>query len=296
MDNKKFNKVFRERLIETFKFTIDFLNSHHLRWWVAYGTAIGTVRHKGLIPWDDDIDIFMPREDYDRLLHMKEEFVSTNYDVISIKDKDYYLYFAKIFDKKMSLVEVHRYPVNIGVYVDIFPLDTVNADSKEFPILYKEARDRYLKYKNRLAKVHFSDIWSLIKKCHLGSLYDAYFPILKNRFGDIEKKQIEYISFISKLSVSNGKYVTCFGSDVKGCEIYPKECFDDTIVMPFEDFEVNVPAGNDTLLKSLYGDYMTLPKVSMQVPHHGQYYINFLERLSIDEIERRVKEGERIVL
>ena len=75
---------YKQKLLETFNYVIQFLNAHNLRWFCCYGTLIGAIRHKGLIPWDDDIDICMPKEDYDRLKLIKDEMEKDHYRFLSL--------------------------------------------------------------------------------------------------------------------------------------------------------------------------------------------------------------------
>lgn len=292
MEDTNFNKAFRERLLETFRFTIDFLESHNLKWCVAYGTAIGTVRHKGLIPWDDDIDIYMPREDYDKLFAMKSEFTNTNYDVVSVNDKDYYLRFGKIYDKTTSLWETHHFKYNIGVYIDVFPLDTIDEDNALSRKHYFEAKRMFEKYKFSLANINIKDIIGLISKRRFGTLYSWYSVFLKNAFVNSPKQLLKYNSFIKQHSNPEGRYCCSFASTASNVEIYPKEWFESFISVPFEDMTVKLPVEYDKYLRENYGDYMKLPPKEQQVPHHGQYYVNLKERLSLEEIEKRVKKGE----
>ena len=89
-----------------------------MRYYAAYGTALGAVRHRGIIPWDDDIDVWMPCEDYERFLSLRNQLTATPYEILDIQNKGYYLYFAKFCDKNTTLIEREGEPI-IGLY----PLD-----------------------------------------------------------------------------------------------------------------------------------------------------------------------------
>lgn len=91
-----------ESLLGVFK---NFCDLHELKYYVAYGTLIGAARHKGFIPWDDDVDVFMPRADYQKLQELRKT-LPPNYELLDfISTKDYYLYFAKFCDRKSTIVE-----------------------------------------------------------------------------------------------------------------------------------------------------------------------------------------------
>ena len=96
-------KTYKRKLLETFKATIKFLDDNNLTWWAYAGTAIGAVRHHGMIPWDDDIDIFMPYDDYCRIQKMHHELENTNLEVYRPFDGDYYIPYVKIADKNSKL-------------------------------------------------------------------------------------------------------------------------------------------------------------------------------------------------
>ena len=125
-------------LLTLFKAFIAFCHEHHLTYYAAYGTALGAVRHQGMIPWDDDIDVWMPRKDYDKLLSLRSHLNGTNYEIIDIKDKGYYLYFAKFCDRNSTIIEREGEAL-MGLYLDIFPLDN------------------YDNHKGKLSLIHISD-------------------------------------------------------------------------------------------------------------------------------------------
>ena len=99
---------------------------HNLRYYIMAGTMLGAVRHKGFIPWDDDLDIGMPRADYDLLMTNAKEWLPEPYEAVCAEnDKEYPLPFAKIQDADTTLIERMHLKYLGGVYIDVFPLDGV---------------------------------------------------------------------------------------------------------------------------------------------------------------------------
>lgn len=125
---KEINTVELKRIeLDILKYIKTQCEKYNLRYYLAYGTLLGAVRHKGFIPWDDDIDIHMPREDYDKLIELEYNNPDSKYKLLSPKyNKDYYYSFAKMVDNETILEETGLKQIKeLGVYVDIFPLDYI---------------------------------------------------------------------------------------------------------------------------------------------------------------------------
>ena len=235
---------------------IDVCEKLGLKWFMLYGSCLGTVRHHGFIPWDDDIDVGLMRDDYEIFLEKAPSLLPENYFLQNAKtDPDYSMNFAKIRRSDTAFIEktVKNFNINHGIYIDIFPI-TEYRPSKIFDIrskFYDLCIDKAYNYENR---------GSLPKRAVKGFLGS----FIKNYRVARDKKE----KFFRKSERKGTGIVATFcGFWGKG-ENMPKEIFDTVEKMPFENLEVNVPGKWDEYLTLLYGDYMTLPPEEKRVTHH----------------------------
>ena len=138
-------------ILDILKKFISICEEHHLTYYCCGGTAIGAIRHHGMIPWDDDIDVFMPRPDYDRLLDICGENGDLGeYELHTPYNTDnYFMYFSKLCKKGTTILERKDTHCVFGLFVDIFPLDGT-AEEMEEAIRLKR---RFSKIQNRLAAI-----------------------------------------------------------------------------------------------------------------------------------------------
>ena len=165
-----FDQAYKEKLLATFQFVIDFFTRYNLQWCVAGGTAIGAVRHKGMIPWDDDIDINMPREDAYRLMTLEEELERSGYSLLYYGKGEYPNLFMKIVDNSTTIWENKSFPIVYGVYVDIFITDHTNVTKEEYSEKYLKQCKYFRRCVRVSAKYHFSQFLHDIKGLHLRSI------------------------------------------------------------------------------------------------------------------------------
>lgn len=282
-------KEYRAKLVETFKESIEFLDSHNLTYYLACGTMLGAIRHKGLIPWDDDIDIYMPREDYNKLLALKDKLDKTNLDILSLNTKNYYQAFAKFINKKTTILEYDFMPILSGVWIDIFPLDITNRGAQYFTRQHRKFKTKFAVYARGVRKYRFSSVLSDL--IH-GRLYDFGMKLICLSYNRIVKNKglRDFLDF--EKSIQKDKEGKNYYSYTEtGIYTFNKSWFDEYVIVPFEDMEVKVPKGYHEYLTFMYGDYMTPPPINNRQSEHIMTYLNLSERIDMKEVKKRVKKG-----
>lgn len=262
---------------------------NNLRYFLAGGTLLGSIRHKGFIPWDDDIDVVMPRPDYEKLIELAhlvfhQKFKLTTNDI----DDNYYHRYAKLYHQETTLVEC-KYPFYIGgLFVDIFPLDGMpenEIERKKHYANYRYALKKlvklYIEPRNILSQKNIVEIISSI----IHQIKFTIYHIILSKKECI--KSCERIA--KKYPYENSNYVVNFGGAWGEREIFLKEIFENEILSEFEGHLYKIPQGYDMLLKNLYGNYMQLPPIDKQVTHHKHYILDLNKRLSLDEIKDIIK-------
>lgn len=290
-----FDKKYREKLLSTFERTIDFLDKKDISWCACGGTALGAVRHHGLIPWDDDIDIWVPRDDYNKLRSIKEELSDYGLELVTLQDSSgYYNVMAKVCDTNSTLIEFQSLQYPMGIYIDIFPLDSTDTTAEDFLEKHNEVFNWRINYQESLYHFSFKYIASLIKGFHIKTLRKELMTIPKRKHRDFYRKELIRAESV----LTNGKtghFVCAIGGSYMEKEMIPYNVVFPVSRLNFEGMTINVPANVDAYLTQIYGDYMTPPPVEKQISHHSHYYCNLRERLTLEQVKERISKGEHLV-
>ncbi len=250
---------------------IEFCETYGLTYFVIAGTLLGTIRHKGIIPWDDDIDVLMMRDDYDKMLEIiRKGNNNTQYQFVNPETDPY---FPKAFTRfsnnctTMIPLKDAMYKYNHGCFIDIFPVDRI-PDNKQKRFSFFLRCRLYLFIQLALGR-YKSNIGTLGLSLKKRVLYYLAYPLFATNIITPAKLFKEYNKFASQYRESTEDAreigtVTVSGENPR-C-IYLPEYFEETLQMPFENITVNVPKGWDLILRHAYGDYMT---PVMQASVHG---------------------------
>lgn len=284
-DKQKYKQI----LIETFKAFIAFCQQNDIIYFVAGGTMLGAVRHQNMIPWDDDVDVYLLREDYNRFLSLKGH-VSKPYAIIDWSDEGYEIPFAKWINRDTTLWEVEETPTSYGLYIDIFPLDEFN--DRDMALRLKRTFDRQVYYVR-----HSSHVWTkhlVLEAIRHGRVVDLL-TMLRDTFYFRPRKAfyIQQMRKVNDLIVQSrqkgGRWLlAASGVYSPEKELFEAVWFNHSVLLPFEGFEVNAPSNYVAYLTIHYGDYMQLPPEEKRVASHEKCFVDLQHGYSLSEIRKQL--------
>lgn len=250
---------FKNSLLDVLSEFHRFCEQHNLRYYLIGGALIGALRHQGFIPWDDDVDVAMPREDFERFLTLKDSLGESFKVSVPFKGDGYTNTMTRMYSTRFKIQEQFIKRFTIGPWIDVFPLDNTFDNAL-------------------LRKLHFQLIYLLkvLNACKLGGvsveqgrkkakskLYVYY--LLKPVPSCLLSKPFEWLQTIK---YKQGRYVGNLMGRWKEKEIIELKELEQTTLLPFETIHLKTFKNYDVWLHRVYGDYMRLPPEEQRVPDH----------------------------
>lgn len=243
--------------LDIFKEFVSVCQKLGLKYYVLAGTLLGTVRHSGFIPWDDDIDVGMPREDYEVFLKKAQDLLPEPLFLQTyLTDPEYPQVFAKIRNSNTAFIETDlcRQKMNHGIFIDIFPLDVHDSKRK----------------RNLIGKIKILMIASRLSVFHKNADVSKKLLFSRPIARLIYPKIRDALAARNKMhqSARQGDAWANYSSLWGAREIVPSDWYGEGTDLLFEGMPVKAPAQYDRWLTQVYGDYMTLPPVEKRATHH----------------------------
>ncbi len=267
MENESALQRLQHIELDMFKEIVKICDRHGLTYYLSAGTFLGAVRHKGFIPWDDDMDMRMPRPDYEKLIRYLPKELPEPYIVRHfIHDHTVHRYFARVENTKVKLKRTHTVNEQItNAWIDIFPLDGM-PDNR----ILAKLRKIHLLYRKMWMQISvFDEIVDVKKKRpwqeRVIVFLATHTPIQKMVSWEKCWKKLDRA--LKAYPLSKSRYYMNFMSAYKFKDIIPKSIYGKGAMYPFEDTSFNGPEDYDGFLKILYGDYMKLPPVETRDKH-----------------------------
>ena len=235
---------------------IKICEENDLTYYMYAGSLLGAIRHNGFIPWDDDLDVIMFRDEFEEFKKIFMSSENEKYELLSNEtEKDYFHLLSKLMLKNTRFEEdwVSQVDFHIGINMDIFVLDDLSDD--KFKRNYQLKKSFLYNKLLIMSKIKLNDLPFVTKVITHGGYY--ILNLLKIKPSTINKR---CLSFLKKFKNPNAEFVFDISATAEEYpQIFRRDDFKSIKKVKFEDIEVNVPSGYDYILKSLYGNYMQLP-------------------------------------
>lgn len=244
--------------LDILKKIINVCEKNNIEYFLIGGSLIGTIRHKGFIPWDDDIDIGMTRENFDKFNSLSKEFKMPLFLQTFLTDENYPLTMTKILNTDVNLKEerIHNPNSKFGAYIDIFPFDQMPNNSIARTTQLYHYKLLNFQIESRLKWRAFSGREAILSK-GLKILPISTSKLVEKRSNLLRKYQLtqyDYYNLSSQYGIDHEK--------IENNQIH------DLIKMPFEDIMVSIPRSYDVILRRQYGNYMKLPDETSRIAKH----------------------------
>lgn len=256
MNNKKIH-VEEMRIA---KYFISICDKNNYKYFLLGGTFLGAIRHKGFIPWDDDMDFGMPRSDYENLINYLKKNPSSKYQLCTFQDGNNSDYPIKIESTNVKLVDLSiGIEKNRNVWIDIFPLDgmpknQIKLNFHKIKLLGLRAGFKLSQLSKNVSINNPSRTKSEKVIIKLGKITKI------EKILDEKKMYSKIDKTLKKYNYEDSKFIVNFMGAYKFKEMFPKEVYEKTKEYLFEDMLMTAPKDYNYVLTQLYGDYLTPPK------------------------------------
>ncbi|MCH5162008.1 MAG: LicD family protein [Clostridiales bacterium] len=255
----------QQRLLSMLEWLHEFCEKHSVTYYAIGGTLLGAVRHKGFIPWDDDIDVGMPRKEYERFLELaKAEGGRYRAETVADGNKDFIYSFCKLYDTESTVVCNTKYRTKRGLFIDIFPLDGAGNTLEDGKKYYKS-----IEFKNRVISAKRGKLSKRKPFYQNASVFIAKFLPINWR-----KKLAKVHRECAAREYDTCEYVGNLFGHWHEREIVKREWMGEPKLYEFESIKICGPQDADSYLTSIYGDYMTPPPEEKRKPDHEALFMD----------------------
>lgn len=241
-------------MLDILKYVDKICEENNINYWLESGTLLGAVRHKGFIPWDDDLDIGMMKEDYEKFIKIFSKYENEKYFLLSKEtDKNYNKNFIKIMSKKYFLIENEKQLWSTGIYIDVFPFEDFSNNKlhKILATIITLKNNKFLCIeKNKNLKIFFKNILRYLR------FFIYLFIPIEFLIDKVQSKEQQGIKKYVGHNLNTG-----FSYKIKKDYVFPLK------KSIFEDKEFFIPNNYDKYLTKMYSDYMQIPSEDKRKSH-----------------------------
>ena len=264
-------KLLQEIELENLRMLMEICEKNHLRYYLIGGSLLGAMRHRGFIPWDDDIDVGLPRPDYNRFVQIAKDYLPAHMDIRTMtSDPNYKCYFTRLINNKKKIYWDHgQYTAVIGVWMDVFPLDGLPENPllrklqvfrvKLNKALYKFTQIDYVSTNRTNRPISERVLIRFAQLTRIGKLMNA------------DKRLKKLDRALQRYDYDTSAYAWNFSGCYGKREIVPHIQLGGSRTAEFEGLQASIPEAAEDYLTSIYGDYMKLPPEDQRKSHEVRF-------------------------